>query len=67
MNGSQKRFCPPHYMPHTFRFIGKKVNDGKCHIPAAKWRNAHCKFLKCKNYNNMIKSEKKFKNENNSH
>ncbi|MFH1607566.1 MAG: hypothetical protein ABIA78_00350, partial [archaeon] len=62
---SKKRFCPPHWWPHTLPW--KKITDEPCHIHKKTWRMQHhtpfCKYwLKCPNYEFMIK---KYKNENN--
>lgn len=58
---AKKRFCPPHFFPHKFKFWEKITNE-PCHTHKRKWRMAHhkffCKYLKCKNYNFMIKKNK---------
>ena len=61
---SEKRFCPPHYIPHKLPF-GEKIINEYCHVHNKKWRMAHhkffCKLLKCPHYKFMIKEYKKQK------
>ena len=61
----EKRFCPPHRIPHTIPLIGKKIKDEECHIHTKLWRESHhipfCKLIKCPNYNAMMNARKKFK------
>ena len=60
---SNELFYAPHYLPHKFP-IGEKICDEKCHIQKAKWRMKHhiffCKYLKCPNYEFMIKKNQEF-------
>jgi len=55
---SKTRCCPPHYMPHKLPF-GDKVTDEPCHYHNSWLRRLHhnffCKWLKCPNYEFMIK------------
>ena len=58
INLSKTKCCPPHFWPHKLKFW-EKIKIEPCHSHKAKWRMSHhklfCKFLKCPNYDFMIK------------
>ena len=59
---SKDRYCPPHTFPHKFPFT-KPITNEPCHHHNKKWRMTHhtffCKYLKCPNYEFMLKEYKK--------
>jgi hypothetical protein len=57
-----KKYCPPHYIPHTIPFIGKKIIKEPCHFHENRLRMLHhipfC-YLWCPHYEFMMEKYKK--------
>lgn len=54
----EKRFCPPHYIPHVLPIIHSTIDDEPCHIHDADWRMLHhiayCVYRACPNRKRMM-------------